>query len=355
MTYQTDGRVWPLSRCALNIAGPGWPASWQPTAVAAMNAWNTAGANFTFISQPTGTDHLAAYDLGRWNGWLAMTYTQPTSAGASLTSGQILINLYYEWNPSHPTVAPTSPKGAYDLESVLIHEFGHLLHLADEITARDVMQPTINPGVIRRTLGTDDLAGIQYLYPMLSGLEVAELAREAVAVIRGKVLACSYAIVSVRLFREETAPEVLFSVHRIQVDRTLKGSTGSMKEIDVLTLGGSTPTLSLHVQGEAVLAPNEDVVLFLSRDHASLGGHPPFGCWNFDCYYRYSGLLNYQPPYPFHPEVDPQSYSVFGGFQGKYSVYTRGDIQYVWRAGIPLGAERGLPLEQLEGQIRSAQ
>jgi Matrixin len=353
MAYQTDGRVWPLARCELNVAGPGWPTAWKPTAVAAMSAWNGAGASFTFSSLPTATDHLAAYDLGRWNGWLAMTYTQPTSAGASLTSGQILVNLYYEWNPSHPTVAPTSPKGAYDLESVLIHEFGHLLHLADEITARDVMQPTINPGVIRRTLGTDDIAGIQYLYPMLSGLEVAELARESVAVVLGKVLACGYAVVSLRPFPEETAPEIVFSVHRVQVDRTIRGSAGKMKEIDVLTLGGQTPKLSLHVQSEAALSPNEDVVLFLSHDHNSFKMHPPFEHWSLDCVSRHSGPLVFPPWSPFYPPFSDQSYSVFGGFQGKYSVYLSGDTQYVWRPGLANKGERGFPLAELERQIQS--
>jgi len=355
MAYQTDGRVWPLARCELNVAGPGWPAAWQPTAVAAMNTWNAAGANFTFSSLPTATDHLAAYDLGRWNGWLAMTYTQPTSAGSSLTSGQILINLYYEWNPSHPTVAPTSPKGAYDLESVLIHEFGHLLHLADEITARDVMQPTINPGVVRRALGADDVAGIQYLYPMLSGFEVAELARESAGVIQGKVVACGYAVVSFRLLPGETAPEVVFSVHRVQVDRVIKSPGTKITEIDVLTLGGQTPKLSLHVQSEAVLSPNEEVVLFLSRDHSSLGGHPPFDNWSLDCLFRHSGPLLYPPISPFYPPFSDHSYSVFGGFQGKYSVYRRGDTQYVRRPGLTPGGESGFPIAQLERQIQSAQ
>lgn len=355
MAYQTDGRVWPLARCELNVAGPGWPASWQPTAISAMNTWNAAGANFTFSSLPTAMDHLAAYDLGRWNGWLAMTYTQPTSANASLTSGQTLINLYYEWNPSHPTVPHTSPKGAHDLESVLIHEFGHLLHLADEITARDVMQPTINPGVVRRTLGADDVAGIQYLYPMLSGLEVAELARESVCVIQGKVVACGYAVVSFRLFPEESAPEVVFSVHRVQVDRVIKSLGPKVNEIDVLTLGGQTPKLSLQVQSEAVLSPNEEVVLFLSRDHISRGGHPPFNNWSLDCVFRHSGPLLYPPMSPFYPPFSDYSYSVFGGFQGKYSVYRRGDTQYVWRPGVSSGKERGFPIAQLERQITSEQ
>jgi len=341
MAYTTDGRVWPKSRCELSVTGPGWPAAWKNIAAVAMNTWNAAGANFSFASSSTASDHLAAYDLGRWNGWLAMTNTQPKTPRTQLTGGYVLINLHYEWDPKHPSVPHSATGGPYDLESVLVHELGHLLHLDDDATAKDVMQGTINPGVVRRGLGSDDVAGIKYLYPMLSGLEIADLAREALAIAYGRVVACEYAVVSLRLPQDENAPRLVFSVHRVRVDRAIKGVNGLNGEIDVLTLGGQSPTLSVHVESEAALAPNEEVVLFLSRDHQALGKNQPLTHWNLE--------LNFAPL--FYP-LDKQSFSVFGGYQGKYSVYRRGDTAYVWRPGMHVSSDPGLSLDALESQIK---
>src|ERR1700761_163822 len=132
MAYLTDGRVWPASMCRLDISGPNWPSSWQSAALGAMNTWNASGARFTFAATPGAADVLAAYDLGAWNGWIAMTYIAPQGSQSPITGAQMLVNLYYEWSPAHPTTAHSDTAGAYDLESVLTHEFGHYLHLNDE-------------------------------------------------------------------------------------------------------------------------------------------------------------------------------------------------------------------------------
>lgn len=95
-----------------------------------------------------------------------MTYTRPQPQGSSLVSAQILINLYYEWDPAHPNVAHTDSNGAYHLETVLTHELGHVLHLDDDAQqgSNTVMRPTIKPGV-QRQIAADDITGVKYLYP----------------------------------------------------------------------------------------------------------------------------------------------------------------------------------------------
>jgi hypothetical protein len=342
VAYHTDGRLWPSSQCKLNIDGPGWPAAWRPAAQAAIATWNAApGHRFTFAATPGAPDHLAAFDLTQWNGWLAMTYTQPQSANASLTSGQVLINLYYEWDPPHPTWPHSDSAGSYDLQSVLVHEFGHLLHLDDDATARYVMQPTIRPHTNRRALGVDDLAGISHLYPMLAEFEPAQLGARATAVIHGKVVASRYAVVSVRITPPEIFPELYFSVSRVKVYRAWKTDVPLQGDIDVLTLGAHTPDMSLHVPSEASVEPNEEVVLFLSRDHAS---KPALAkTWELNC-------LSPNHALPYYPPITSLSFSIIGGFQGKYSVYRRGELAYVWRPGLTPVTEGGVTLAELERQ-----
>lgn len=95
-----------------------------------------------------------------------MTYTCPTDAGTLLTDAEVLVNLYYEWNPKHPSVQPTDTGGAYDLKTVLAHELGHALHLGDDQSSNSstMMRPTIKPHEVR-SLDPDDVAGVNYLYP----------------------------------------------------------------------------------------------------------------------------------------------------------------------------------------------
>ncbi|KAG8635118.1 metalloendoproteinase 2-MMP [Manihot esculenta] len=52
-----------------------------------------------------------------------------------------------------------------DVESVAVHEIGHLLGLAHSQDPKAVMYPTIQYGVIKRVLSPDDVQGIQTLYP----------------------------------------------------------------------------------------------------------------------------------------------------------------------------------------------
>jgi hypothetical protein len=166
MGYSTDNRKWAASECRLKLTSATWDCGWLPETRSAMKAWTNAGAQFKFVEDASASNDLGSYDLGRWNGWLAMTYTRPQPQGSSLVSAQILLNLYYEWDPAHPSVPHTDSGGRYDLETVLTHELGHVLHLDDDSqqSANTVMCPTIKP-VSRRQIAADDIAGIKYLYP----------------------------------------------------------------------------------------------------------------------------------------------------------------------------------------------
>lgn len=60
--------------------------------------------------------------------------------------------------------------GSFDVESVALHEFGHILGLAHSSATGAVMAPTIDDGVTRRVLADDDVEGVRSLYPQVIAL-----------------------------------------------------------------------------------------------------------------------------------------------------------------------------------------
>ncbi|CAH2033779.1 unnamed protein product [Thlaspi arvense] len=57
-----------------------------------------------------------------------------------------------------------SERAAIDLESVAVHEIGHLLGLGHSSVQDSIMYPTITTGRRKVDLATDDVEGVQYLY-----------------------------------------------------------------------------------------------------------------------------------------------------------------------------------------------
>ncbi|KAL8534037.1 hypothetical protein ACS0TY_010165 [Phlomoides rotata] len=58
----------------------------------------------------------------------------------------------------------SSPLSAVDLESVAVHEIGHLLGLGHSSVEDSIMYPTISSGIRKVELANDDVEGIQELY-----------------------------------------------------------------------------------------------------------------------------------------------------------------------------------------------
>ncbi|KAL9379103.1 hypothetical protein Peur_027585 [Populus x canadensis] len=73
------------------------------------------------------------------------------------TDGRLHYDADEKWstNPSTDEV---------DLESVAVHEIGHLLGLDHSMDQNSIMFAEIPPGTIKRDLGQDDIAGIRALY-----------------------------------------------------------------------------------------------------------------------------------------------------------------------------------------------
>ncbi|MCB0186964.1 MAG: matrixin family metalloprotease, partial [Caldilineaceae bacterium] len=82
------------------------------------------------------------------------------TADQTIVEADIWINDDYQWN-----VAGTPAANEVDLESALIHEFGHWLILNHTAYPTSVMYPRLATGAIKRTLGDEDIAGISAIYP----------------------------------------------------------------------------------------------------------------------------------------------------------------------------------------------
>ena len=68
--------------------------------------------------------------------------------------------------------------GAFDIETVGLHEFGHILGLAHSSVAGAVMYPSVSSNLTKRSLTEDDRLAIRNLYPawrFLGGLYYGEL------------------------------------------------------------------------------------------------------------------------------------------------------------------------------------
>jgi hypothetical protein len=155
------------------------PSTFAPlTQVATANICGADGINSICFDQP---------DMGFTPGVLAFTRVITADAlniqlGSVISTqvGQILdADIYF--NPSDPSVTFATPSalsanpGAYDMESLMIHEFGHLLGFGHSAVFSAIMFPfAAAPGTFsgqRPTaqqpdapLGDDDRAGLRTLY-----------------------------------------------------------------------------------------------------------------------------------------------------------------------------------------------
>ena len=137
---------------------------------AAAATWNTAGADFRFGEGSESRDNTGACAEGgdgrNTVGWgaldgrlLAVTCSLFRNDGGELnieTEFDIRIDPEWAWTADGPV--------DMDLQSVVLHEFGHALGLGHAPDSATVMFADYPPGIEKRTLTQDDLDGLFGLY-----------------------------------------------------------------------------------------------------------------------------------------------------------------------------------------------
>jgi hypothetical protein len=132
--------------------------------------WSNAGAKFAFSYGGTTNNTAPNQDEVNCISWSSTYFPVGSTTLAQTTywfeypSGNIfeadcVINDRKTWS----TAAITSG-GQFDVESVMLHEFGHFLSLGHSPVPDAVMWESIGSGVQKRTLHADDIAGIIAIY-----------------------------------------------------------------------------------------------------------------------------------------------------------------------------------------------
>ena len=136
----------------------------------AAATWNrTPGADFTLEfagttqSTQTGYNHaneIVFMPMGTDNrGALAQVWY---NSDFTIVEADIWINDSFDWAADGELA-----DNELDLQSALLHEFGHWLILNHTDDSTSVMYPTLAPGATRRQLAPRDAEGISAIYPCL--------------------------------------------------------------------------------------------------------------------------------------------------------------------------------------------
>jgi hypothetical protein len=168
--FTFNGLYWDSLRTVQNYNPSGQPTTRAQTAL--MNTysdWNGVSGSSWRISSGGTTNRCPSlvrecpgqqrYDGRNDVGWAGLSGNTlgVTWYGTSIDEADMVINNRYAWSTTCAQVA-----GAYDLETVFLHENGHVAGLGHSSDRNAVMYPSYQTA--RCTLGTDDRNGIASRY-----------------------------------------------------------------------------------------------------------------------------------------------------------------------------------------------
>jgi len=139
----------------------------------AMDTWAKAAVplSFTLVQMDANPDFVIEWrpandpDHSMVGGVIAHADFPP---GFSIVVNKTPLPLHYD-DDEHTWVDGAQPNG-FDIESVGLHELGHILGLEHSSDPEAVMYPFSNTDSTRRVLSSDDLMGIHKLYPSWASL-----------------------------------------------------------------------------------------------------------------------------------------------------------------------------------------
>lgn len=172
VTYSYGGGRWPGNSMTYQVNPNTLDTTGELDAIrAAANTWNGASSDFEFIYGGSTSKTDIGFDGENtilWVGYntgsiaTAWTYWNYLDPNTIIECDMLFNDIYYEWNTSG---APTPFQ--MDVQTIATHEFGHMLHLLDLYGTADsgkMMYGYGRPGMVKRTLHPDDIAGIVYIY-----------------------------------------------------------------------------------------------------------------------------------------------------------------------------------------------
>ncbi|KAJ4874724.1 matrix metalloproteinase [Raphanus sativus] len=160
---------WPRYRRDLTYAfDPSNPLTDEVKSVfaRAFGRWSDVTAlSFTNVESFSSSDITIGFYTGDHGDGEPFDGVLGTLAHAfSPPSGKFHLDADENWVVSGDLDSFLSVTAAVDLESVAVHEIGHLLGLGHSSVEESIMYPTITTGKRKVELTSDDVEGIQYLY-----------------------------------------------------------------------------------------------------------------------------------------------------------------------------------------------
>jgi hypothetical protein len=164
-------KVWKNVSGALYFyVDPWFPINFRSAADQAAFSWSSTGALWTFWFGGSRTG--VSYDPDVQDGLNVIDFGPPRDSDArgetvlffSLADENRIIEADTVLNDAFPFATSGEP-GAYDVQTVVLHELGHWLELLHSDNPGDVMYRTIGVGEVKRSLSNDDRDGIRFLYP----------------------------------------------------------------------------------------------------------------------------------------------------------------------------------------------
>ena len=166
--YATTGLVWDNASATQRYNPAGQPVSGQSALVATQSSWNNAGSQFRFVNGGTtstcpslvpGCAGGQRFDGQNGVGWAALEdgTLGVTVYNPSIDEADMGINTRYPWNLGCQELSTS-----YDLQTVLLHENGHVVGLDHSDDTGAIMYPSYQQADC--TLGQDDMNGIRAIY-----------------------------------------------------------------------------------------------------------------------------------------------------------------------------------------------
>ncbi|KAF5442096.1 hypothetical protein F2P56_027633 [Juglans regia] len=150
---------WPSSKYHLTYGFlPGTPTEAMSPVAQAFRTW-AGNTHFTFSQAQALSNADITIGFGRRDHGDRFPFD---GTGGTLAHAFAPTNGRFHYDADEPWSVGATP-GAYDLETVALHEIGHLLGLGHSSVQGAIMEPSISQGVTKG-LHADDIAGIKALY-----------------------------------------------------------------------------------------------------------------------------------------------------------------------------------------------
>ncbi len=164
--YSTDGAKWSTASATYRI-GTSIPSGWEGGIDASAATWSNAGAAFGLVKDSGSVNELSYLDLvakygSSYSNTLAVTTTWSSVSTGRISKATIEFNSKWSWSPD-------GASGAFDVQNIATHEFGHWMRLLDIYSPSTCGDVTMwgsagNGETKKRTLEQADIDGFVSLY-----------------------------------------------------------------------------------------------------------------------------------------------------------------------------------------------